>query len=96
MTTSTAPDDDCMISAPLFLFFFLRYVFLLLYRLTKDKKYLHRAHEFANFIFTQEFQSKARTPDNPYSLYEGLAGTVCFMVDLLQPEKAAYPFFDVF
>ncbi|CAG5126354.1 unnamed protein product [Candidula unifasciata] len=72
------------------------YVFLLLYRLTGNKKYLHRANQFANFILTQEFQTGARTPDNPYSLYEGLAGTVCFLMDLLQPEKAAFPFFDVF
>ncbi|GFO32197.1 LANC-like protein 3, partial [Plakobranchus ocellatus] len=72
------------------------YVFLLLYRLTNDKKYLHRAVQFAQFLFTQEFQAGARTPDNPYSLYEGLAGTVCFMLDLLQPEKAEFPFLDVF
>ncbi|XP_005108704.1 lanC-like protein 3 isoform X2 [Aplysia californica] len=72
------------------------YVFLLLYRLTKEEKYLHRAHEFAKFMLTQEFQSVARTPDSPYSLYEGWAGTVCFLVDLLRPEKAEFPFFDVF
>jgi len=45
---------------------------------------------------TEEFQKEARTPDCPYSLYEGLAGTVCFYTDLLQPDKAAFPFFDVF
>ncbi|KAK0041809.1 lanC-like protein 3 [Biomphalaria pfeifferi] len=72
------------------------YVFLLLYRLTQDKKHLYRAMQFANFMLTDEFQSKARTPDNPYSLYEGMAGTVCFMIDLLQPEKATFPFFNVF
>lgn len=72
------------------------YVFLLLYRLTSDKRYLHRALQFANFLFSQEFQREARTPDNPFSLYEGLAGTVCFMLDCLQPEKAEFPLFDVF
>lgn len=72
------------------------YVFLLLYRLTGDKKHLYRAHKFANFIQTGEFQKGARTPDCPYSLFEGLAGTVCFYTDLLQPDKAAFPFFDVF
>lgn len=72
------------------------YVFLLLYRLTKDKKHLHRAQQFAHFLFTDQFQSGARTPDSPYSLYEGLAGTVCFLLDLMEPEKAAYPFFEVF
>ncbi|KAH9490903.1 hypothetical protein Btru_039736 [Bulinus truncatus] len=72
------------------------YVFLLLYRLTHDKKHLYRAIQFANFILTEEFQTTARTPDSPYSLYEGLAGTVCFFIDLLQPEKAAFPFFHIY
>ncbi|XP_033097827.1 lanC-like protein 3 [Anneissia japonica] len=72
------------------------YVHLLLYRLTQNKKHLHRAMQFANFMFSDEFNSGARTPDNPYSLYEGVAGTLCFLVDLLQPEKASFPFFDIF
>lgn len=71
------------------------YVFLLLYRLTGDQKYYYRALKFAEFLFSQEFQ-QARIPDSPYSLYEGWAGTVCFLADLLQPQKAEYPFFDVF
>jgi hypothetical protein len=72
------------------------YVFLLLYRLTGDQKYLHRAHAFADFIFSPEFSQGARTPDSPYSLYEGLAGSVCYLTDMLQPDQAAFPFFDVF
>ena len=44
---------------------------------------------------TDEFQKGARTPDSPYSLYEGLAGTVCFYAGLLNPSTAAFPFFDV-
>ncbi|ESP03647.1 hypothetical protein LOTGIDRAFT_148663 [Lottia gigantea] len=72
------------------------YVFLLLYRLTNDPKYLHRAVKFAEFLSSSEFQSGARTPDSPSSLYEGWAGTLCFISDLMQPEKAEFPFFDVF
>ena len=72
------------------------YVFLLLYRLTSDEKHLHRALKFAECLFSEEFESGARRPDSPYSLYEGLAGTVCFLVDLLKPLKAEFPFFDVF
>lgn len=72
------------------------YVFLLLYRLTNDNKYLHRAVKFAEFLLSDEFNKAARTPDEPYSLYEGLAGTACFLIDLLQPQKAEFPFFDVF
>ena len=59
------------------------YVFLLLYRLTGDKKHLHRALQFAEFIFSPEFKKGARTPDNPYSLYEGLAGTVLSLIHIL-------------
>jgi len=72
------------------------YVFLLLYRLTGDQRHLHRAQQFASFIFTEQFQRHSRQPDCPYSLFEGLAGTVCFLVDLMQPEKASFPFFDIF
>ncbi|GBN01374.1 LanC-like protein 3 [Araneus ventricosus] len=71
------------------------YVFLLLYRLTDHHKHLHRALQFANFLTSEEFK-QARTPDRPLSLYEGLSGTACFLADLLQPEKAHFPFFDVF
>ncbi|XP_075231159.1 lanC-like protein 3 [Lycorma delicatula] len=71
------------------------YVFLLLYRLTGDKKHLFRAQQFAKFIFCKRFTS-ARKPDNPYSLYEGFAGTVCFLADLILPEKASFPFLDVY
>lgn len=72
------------------------YVFLLLYRLTSDERYLHRALKFAEFLLTDEFQQGARSPDTPYSLYEGLAGTVCFLTDLLQPHRAEFPLSDVF
>ncbi|XP_052866865.1 lanC-like protein 3 homolog [Anopheles cruzii] len=72
------------------------YVFLLLYRLTSDPKYLHRALKFMEFLTHEEFIRNARNPDCPFSLYEGYAGTVCFLVDLLRPEKAAFPFMDVF
>jgi len=72
------------------------YVFLLMYRLTQDKMFLARANCCAMFLFTQEFHTKARVPDCPLSLYEGWSGTVCFLLDLLQPDKAAFPFSDVF
>ncbi|XP_031345029.1 lanC-like protein 3 homolog [Photinus pyralis] len=72
------------------------YVFLLLYRLTNDQKYLHRALVFMRFMETDQFKRHSRVPDNPFSLYEGIAGTVCFLADLTVPSKAAFPFFDVF
>ncbi|XP_025194355.1 lanC-like protein 3 homolog [Melanaphis sacchari] len=72
------------------------YVFLLLYRLTGDTKHLNRAVQFGKFIFTDECIQGSRRPDNLYSLYEGLAGTVCYLSDLIQPDKASFPFLDVF
>lgn len=72
------------------------YVFLLLHRLTGDEKYLYRAKRFADFLNTDEFQRDARLPDNPQSLYEGTAGTVCYLSDLLVPDTAEFPFQDVF
>ncbi|CAH2089293.1 unnamed protein product [Euphydryas editha] len=72
------------------------YVFLLLYRLTGDDKHLYRAKRFADFLNTDDFLRDARLPDNPESLYEGTAGTACFLADILVPEKAEFPFQDVF
>ncbi|XP_069958908.1 lanC-like protein 3 isoform X2 [Cherax quadricarinatus] len=71
------------------------YVFLTLYRLTGDAFHLHRAIQFFRFIYSSEFK-QARTPDSPYSLYEGLAGTACFISDLMNPEQSSFPFFRVF
>ncbi|KAG7177833.1 LanC-like protein 3-like [Homarus americanus] len=71
------------------------YVFLTLFRLTGDPNHLHRALQFCNFLNTREF-CQARTPDSPYSLYEGLAGTACFIADFLNPEQSSFPFFNVF
>ncbi|XP_055713050.1 lanC-like protein 3 homolog [Phlebotomus papatasi] len=72
------------------------YVFLLLHQLTQDPKYLYRAIKFMEFLSDPEFRQNARTPDRPFSLYEGIAGTVCFLADLLEPEKAAFPFMEVY
>lgn len=71
------------------------YAFLLLYRLTQDPKHLHRAIEFAKFMETPKFR-EARTPDHPFSLFEGRAGTACFLADLFEPQNASFPFFDIF
>ncbi|XP_053560857.1 lanC-like protein 3 [Bombina bombina] len=72
------------------------YVFLLLYRLTGNTKYIYRAQRFAEFIFSEEFKAGSCSVENIYSLYEGLAGTVCFLVDLLNANQAEFPLFSVF
>ncbi|XP_058822103.1 lanC-like protein 3 homolog [Topomyia yanbarensis] len=72
------------------------YAFLLMYRLTQEKKYLYRAAKFMEFLTTDQFVEEARSPDRPFSLYEGFAGTVCFLVDIMNPRSAYFPFMDVF
>ncbi|XP_039961818.1 lanC-like protein 3 homolog [Bactrocera neohumeralis] len=72
------------------------YVFLLLYRLTNEPKYYYRAVKFMELLTDSEFKHRARTPDRPHSLYEGVAGTVCYLIDLLNPQQAHFPFMDVF
>lgn len=72
------------------------YVSLIMYRLTKDAQYLYRAIQFANFLTRPEFLRHARRPDCPWSLYEGLAGTVSYLIDLIHHETASFPFMNVF
>ncbi|XP_052808197.1 lanC-like protein 2 isoform X2 [Mya arenaria] len=66
------------------------YAFLAMYQLTDDKKYLHRAYEFGMFCIHQR---PPRIPDAPYSMFEGLAGTIYFLVELLTPSEARFPAF---
>lgn len=35
-----------------------------------------------------------RVPDRPFSLYEGISGTGCFLLDLLNPRWSCFPLFD--
>ena len=71
------------------------YVFLTLFRLTNDVKHLYRAYKFAEFLDTDIFQNGARQPDCPLSLYEGWAGTLCYLLDLSKPSQAYFPFSDI-
>lgn len=72
------------------------YAFLIMHRLTKDPKYLYRAMQFAYFLDDPRFSGYILKPDCPWSLYEGLAGTVCFLIDLMHNDNACFPFMDVF
>lgn len=72
------------------------YAFLTLFHLTKEQKYLYRAVKFIEFFDTDEFQNDSRVPDRPDSLYEGNAGTICFLCDMLHAESASFPFLNVF
>ncbi|CAL8323106.1 unnamed protein product [Merluccius merluccius] len=72
------------------------YVFLMLYRLTGNSKYIYRAQRFAEFLFSKEFKASSCSVTHSYSLFEGLSGTVCFLVDLLQPDQSEFPLFSIF
>ncbi|KAM9821161.1 glutathione S-transferase LANCL1 [Neosynchiropus ocellatus] len=70
------------------------YTFLALYRQTKDFKHLYRACMFAEWCMNYG-QHGCRTPDTPFSLFEGMAGTIYFLADLLQPMNSRFPAFEV-
>ncbi|KAK1165938.1 glutathione S-transferase LANCL1 [Acipenser oxyrinchus oxyrinchus] len=70
------------------------YGFLALYKLTQDAKYLYRACKFAEWCLDYG-KHGCRTPDTPSSLFEGMAGTIYFLADLLQPMKSKFPAFEL-
>uniref|UniRef100_A0A672GWT5 Glutathione S-transferase LANCL1 n=1 Tax=Salarias fasciatus TaxID=181472 RepID=A0A672GWT5_SALFA len=70
------------------------YAFLALYRRTQDPKHLYRACMFADWCMNYG-KHGCRTPDTPYSLFEGMAGTIYFLADLLQPLKSRFPAFEL-
>ncbi|XP_068931323.1 glutathione S-transferase LANCL1 isoform X4 [Petaurus breviceps papuanus] len=70
------------------------YAFLTLYKLTHDMKYLYRACKFAEWCLDYG-EHGCRTPDTPFSLFEGMAGTIYFLSDLLVPTKARFPAFEL-
>ncbi|CAG9539667.1 unnamed protein product [Cercopithifilaria johnstoni] len=67
------------------------YAFLLFHRLTNEQRYLDCARCIAKAFCSEDFRRRARTPDRPYSLFEGISGTLCFMCDLLEPHKTQFP-----
>ncbi|XP_056390380.1 glutathione S-transferase LANCL1 [Hyla sarda] len=70
------------------------YSFLAMYNLTHDLRYLYRACKFAEWCMSYG-EHGCRTPDTPYSLFEGVAGTIYFLADLLDPANARFPAFEI-
>ncbi|XP_063778521.1 lanC-like protein 2 [Pseudophryne corroboree] len=70
------------------------YAFLYLYNHTQDKKYLYRACKFAEWCLDYG-KHGCRIPDRPYSLFEGMAGAIHFLSDMLTPENSRFPAFDL-
>uniref|UniRef100_A4IIE7 LanC-like protein 2 n=1 Tax=Xenopus tropicalis TaxID=8364 RepID=A4IIE7_XENTR len=70
------------------------YAFLSLYNHTQDKKYLYRACRFAEWCL-EYGKHGCRIPDRPYSLFEGMAGAIHFLSDMLTPETSRFPAFEL-
>lgn len=70
------------------------YAFLRVYRLTSEQKYLYQACRFAEFCCAYGTHG-CRIADRPYSLFEGMAGTIFFLVDMLSPTQARFPAFEL-
>ncbi|XP_054169253.1 glutathione S-transferase LANCL1-like [Oppia nitens] len=66
------------------------YAFLRLYQLTNDVKYYYRAVKFGLWC-GRYGEHGCRTPDRPFSLFEGMAGTIYYLSDLLKPEESLFP-----
>ncbi|XP_048832836.1 lanC-like protein 2 isoform X2 [Brienomyrus brachyistius] len=70
------------------------YAFLCLYHLTQEKKYLYRACKFAEWCLGYGTHG-CRIPDRPYSLFEGMAGTIHYLSDVTEPETSRFPAFEL-
>jgi len=72
------------------------YALLSVYKLTGDLLWLERALRMTMKIFDANIQRQSRTPDHPSSLFEGAAGTVCLLSDMIRsPLKSSFPFFEI-
>ena len=71
------------------------YAMLRLFRLTRDAKWLHRACAIGDYMLSDDVVARSRTPDNPVSLFEGSAGAALFLADVLRPNVATLPLFEL-
>lgn len=70
------------------------YAFLRMFQLTNEYQYLYRAIKFCEWCFDYG-KHGCRIADRPLSLFEGLAGTIYFIADMLKPEQSAFPAFQL-
>ena len=61
---------------------------------TKDDTiWLRRTHHFCNFAVAH-WDVLWLEPDEPYSLYEGMAGLAALLIDLQHADEARFPLFE--
>ncbi|XP_057954555.1 lanC-like protein GCL2 [Malania oleifera] len=75
------------------------YVFLSLYRLTRNVEFLYRAKAFACFLIERahELISKGEMHggDTPYSIFEGIGGMAYLFLDMVNPMEARFPAYEL-
>lgn len=75
------------------------YVFLSLYRLTGNEEYLHKAKAFTCFLLDRAqkliSEGKMHGGDRPYSLFEGLGGMAYTCLDMVDPQMAKFPGYEL-
>ncbi|XP_018851069.1 lanC-like protein GCR2 [Juglans regia] len=75
------------------------YVFLSLFRLTGNAKYLYRAKAFACFLLDRAqkliSEGKMHGGDRPYSLFEGMGGMAYLFLDMTEPSETRFPGYEL-
>lgn len=72
------------------------FVFLKLFSATKDPKYEQMAIKFCEWMWSEQGSKSMQTPDNPFSLFEGVAGAVCYLKACLNRNEAIrFPAYDL-
>ncbi|MCO5555513.1 hypothetical protein L7F22_009058 [Adiantum nelumboides] len=75
------------------------YTFLALYRLVHEERHLYRAKAFGCFLLNSArdliSSGQMHGGDHPYSLFEGLAGMCYLWLDLVNPDSARFPGYEV-
>ncbi|WOL06039.1 hypothetical protein Cni_G14771 [Canna indica] len=74
------------------------YIFLSLYRLTGNVKYLYRAKAFTCFLLDEAdklvAEGKMHGGDHPYSLFEGQAGMAYLFLDMTKSSLSGFPAYE--
>lgn len=75
------------------------YVFLSLYQLTGNVEFLYRAKAFACFLLDRADnlmrEGKMHGGDRPYSLFEGSGGMAFLFFDMINPNEARFPGYEL-
>ncbi|OIV99234.1 hypothetical protein TanjilG_06539 [Lupinus angustifolius] len=75
------------------------YVFLALYQITGNVKYLYRAKAFACFLLDRAHklisEGEMHGGDRPYSLFEGKGGMAYLFLDMIDPSLSKFPAYEL-